>query len=139
MMPNQQQGLPSNPMCGNCGERWIRHALRPERVSGGKLCPDDSGLVFLAVPEGMCPIEDATECEAHPVGTKEKIGVLEDQASTLAVELLLARDTIDILRTTLTELHAMVWGECSSLLNDDNGGNGQLDCRIRDLIGGANA
>lgn len=33
----------------------------------------------------------------------------------------------------LEELHALVWGECPSLLNEDSGGNGQLDVDIRSL------
>ena len=31
----------------------------------------------------------------------------------------------------LEELHAMVWGECPSLLNEDSGGNARLDGAIR--------
>jgi hypothetical protein len=34
----------------------------------------------------------------------------------------------------LTELHAMVWGECPSLLNEDSGGCGRLDVEIRGLL-----
>ncbi|MGB3070935.1 MAG: hypothetical protein WBC18_20450 [Ottowia sp.] len=34
----------------------------------------------------------------------------------------------------LSELHALVWGECPSLLNEDSGGNSALDLRIRDCI-----
>ncbi len=34
----------------------------------------------------------------------------------------------------LEELHTLVWGECPSLLNEDSGGNGVLDVRIRDLF-----
>lgn len=34
----------------------------------------------------------------------------------------------------LQELHAMVWGECPSLLNEDSGGNARLDHDIRALI-----
>jgi hypothetical protein len=39
------------------------------------------------------------------------------------------------LRAALSELHAMVWGECSSLLNEDSGGTARLDLEIRELIG----
>jgi hypothetical protein len=31
----------------------------------------------------------------------------------------------------LAELHALVWGECPSLLNEDSGGNSALDLDIR--------
>lgn len=34
----------------------------------------------------------------------------------------------------LKELHAMVWGECSSLLNEDSGGDAKLDLKIKDII-----
>jgi hypothetical protein len=41
---------------------------------------------------------------------------------------------IDRLRAALGELHALVWGECSSLLNEDSGGDAKLDTEIRSLI-----
>jgi hypothetical protein len=34
----------------------------------------------------------------------------------------------------LSELHAMVWGECPSLLNEDSGGCGRLDVAIRAIL-----
>ena len=34
-------------------------------------------------------------------------------------------------RKLLDELHALVWGECPSLLNEDSGGNSALDLDIR--------
>lgn len=34
------------------------------------------------------------------------------------------------LRAALTELHAMVWGECPSLLDEDSGGCARLDSEI---------
>jgi hypothetical protein len=34
----------------------------------------------------------------------------------------------------LEELHAMVRGECPSLLNEDSGGNAQLDLKITELL-----
>lgn len=37
------------------------------------------------------------------------------------------REAIELLK----ELHAMVWGECPSLLNEDSGGSAHLDLRIR--------
>jgi len=38
------------------------------------------------------------------------------------------------LHSLLTHLHALVWGECRSLLDDDSGGPGWLDNEIRDAI-----
>lgn len=35
----------------------------------------------------------------------------------------------------LRELHAQVWGECPSLLNEDSGGDGTLDLKIKELLG----
>ena len=35
------------------------------------------------------------------------------------------------LEEALTELHALVCGECPSLINEDSGGDGALDMRIR--------
>jgi hypothetical protein len=40
----------------------------------------------------------------------------------------------DALLVALKELHALVWGECSSLLNEDSGGDGRLDMAIRAAI-----
>lgn len=40
----------------------------------------------------------------------------------------------DALVTALRDLHAIVWGECPSLLNEDSGGDAALDLRIRDLL-----
>lgn len=39
----------------------------------------------------------------------------------------------------LAELHAMVWGECPSLLNEDSGGSAELDIKIRDCLSPAAA
>jgi aminoglycoside phosphotransferase len=39
------------------------------------------------------------------------------------------------LAAALKDLHAMVWGECPSLLNEDSGGDAELDTRIRQLLG----
>jgi len=38
------------------------------------------------------------------------------------------------LRDALTELYALVRGECPSLLNEDSGGDAQLDLRIQALV-----
>ena len=43
---------------------------------------------------------------------------------------------ITALTEALTELHAMVVGECPSLMNEDSGGNGELSCQINDLLTG---
>ena len=43
---------------------------------------------------------------------------------------------ITALTEVLTELHAMVVGECPSLLNEDSGGNGELSCQINDILTG---
>ena len=48
------------------------------------------------------------------------------------VELLV--DQVDDLLAALTELHAMVWGESPSLLNEDSGGCARLDMAIRAAI-----
>ena len=42
---------------------------------------------------------------------------------------------IQELKTLLAELHALVWGESPSLLNDDSGGDGELDLKIRKALG----
>lgn len=39
------------------------------------------------------------------------------------------------LREALSELHAMVWGEARSLLDEDSGGCARLDIEIRNLLG----
>ncbi|MGX9694445.1 hypothetical protein ACTJNK_29180 [Achromobacter anxifer] len=48
-------------------------------------------------------------------------------------------DAKDETQELLQELHALVWGECPSLLNEDSGGNSALDMRIRDAIDSARA
>lgn len=54
-----------------------------------------------------------------------------------------ARDEIDALRAdnrrlrwVLEELHALVRGECPSLLNEDSGGDSRLDMQIRAALQG---
>lgn len=47
-----------------------------------------------------------------------------------------AEARIAALTDALTELHAMVVGECPSLLNEDSGGNGELSCQINGLLAG---
>jgi hypothetical protein len=44
---------------------------------------------------------------------------------------------IEQLRIALRELHAMVRGECPSLLNEDSGGNARLDLKINKLLSSA--
>jgi Lar family restriction alleviation protein len=36
--------------------------------------------------------------------------------------------------SALENLHAMVWGECPSLLNEDSGGSAHLDMEIKDAL-----
>lgn len=43
---------------------------------------------------------------------------------------------ITALTEAMTEIHAMIVGECPSLLNEDSGGNGELSCQINDLLTG---
>jgi len=38
------------------------------------------------------------------------------------------------LREALRELHAIVWGECPSLLDGDSGGGAGLDLEIEELL-----
>lgn len=45
-----------------------------------------------------------------------------------------AENRVQQLEAALSDLHAMVWGECPSLLNEDSGGSGDLDITIRDLL-----
>ena len=41
---------------------------------------------------------------------------------------------LERMRAALENLHAMVLGECPSLLNEDSGGNGLLAIEIEDLL-----
>lgn len=43
---------------------------------------------------------------------------------------LVVADLLDALQ----QLHALVWGECPSLLNEDSGGNSALDMQIQGAI-----
>jgi hypothetical protein len=47
--------------------------------------------------------------------------------SEIAARLKELTEQRDQLRSALKELHAMVWGECPSLLNEDSGGSSRLD------------
>lgn len=48
-------------------------------------------------------------------------------AADIAARLKELTEQRDQLRAALKELHAMVWGECPSLLNEDSGGSSRLD------------
>lgn len=43
-------------------------------------------------------------------------------------------EVIRQLRAMLTELHALVWGECPSLLREDSGGCARLDFDIINIL-----
>ncbi|AZS78811.1 hypothetical protein ELS24_10365 [Achromobacter spanius] len=45
-----------------------------------------------------------------------------------------AGDAQDVILVALQDLHALVWGECPSLLNEDSGGNSALDMQVREAI-----
>lgn len=47
------------------------------------------------------------------------------------------RAEVERLRAALGELHALAWGECPSILNEDSGGDARLDTEIRALLVGA--
>jgi hypothetical protein len=68
---------------------------------------------------------------------KEELGIMEKwQKDLLDIEKSIEnRDSlISELRDCLTELHAMVEGECPSLLNEDSGGSSSFEMRLRDLF-----
>lgn len=66
--------------------------------------------------------------------------VLADLASceralqSTAAELAEAKRERDAAEAALSELHAQVRGECPSLLNEDSGGDGELDLEIEELL-----
>ena len=55
-------------------------------------------------------------------------------ATELATFINRACNSHDDLVKALGDLHAIVWGECPSLLNEDSGGDAYLDMRIRELL-----
>lgn len=76
---------------------------------------------------------------------QSKVDELERVVSSLRLELAAAehnrlagnRELLsqrDKLLSCLKDLHAMVWGECPSLLNEDSGGSAHLDLDIRSAI-----
>lgn len=62
----------------------------------------------------------------------DRIDAVADEHGPALEALLRERDE---LQNALHDLHALVWGECPSLLNEDSGGSAHLDLRIHKLIG----
>ncbi len=63
--------------------------------------------------------------------------VLRDQRELAIAAKEQAERRGEVLAALLTELHAMVWGECPSLLNEDSGGSARLDMEINAALSGA--
>lgn len=55
---------------------------------------------------------------------------LQDENNTLKAELAQTKQREARLREALTELYALVRGECPRLLNEDSGGDAELACKI---------
>jgi len=64
-----------------------------------------------------------TAAQYIPAG-EDNYREVKEERDALAAELRGAREA-------LAELHALVWGECPGLLNEDSGGNATLDLRVR--------
>lgn len=84
--------------------------------------PDTKGL---SARDPLVIIAGIRQFGLAPDGTD-----LRDLESTFS----LARREREEMDAALRELHAMVWGECPSLLNEDSGGSARLDLKIRALL-----
>lgn len=87
--------------------------------------------------EGMHPFVSKRDYDAlaAELGKLKEARELGAKASaTLRDESIAKNHRIKALEAALRDLHAMVWGECPSLLNEDSGGSGHLDTTIRDLL-----
>ena len=79
------------------------------------------------------PNPDCEECN-------QRVQAIRQEASNIVSHLTPVTSSPDLetkvkdLKNMLTELHAMVWGECPSLLNEDSGGAGELDIRIKNAL-----
>jgi hypothetical protein len=66
--------------------------------------------------------------------TMPRIEVEESALEAIKAMAQRLQDERDELLNCLQNLHATVWGECPSLLNEDSGGNSSLDMQIIDII-----
>jgi hypothetical protein len=76
---------------------------------------DSNSLIDPATHE---PIPGTLDADALEVVAEYDAAIAEVEGMVAAVD-------------SLEELHAMVWGECPSLLNEDSGGCERLDSEIR--------
>lgn len=94
---------------------------------------DSDGHPNLECGEQFAHAEEVIACvnliRQHGPALEQSLRSLADENRALLRER-------DELRRVLSNLHAMVWGECPSLLNEDSGGSGELDLEIRELIAG---
>jgi hypothetical protein len=76
--------------------------------------------------------ELADRAEKQDAFTAMAASMDADAAMTHSVD----ANNINALTEALAELHAMVVGECPSLLDEDSGGNGELSGQIDDILNG---
>lgn len=61
---------------------------------------------------------------------------LEREIDRLHAQLATARAEGERVAVSLRELHAFVWGECPRLLDEDRGGDAELDIRVIEALEG---
>ena len=66
-----------------------------------------------------------------PEGAPDGIACRDETIRLLEEKLAESERKCERLKAMLHSLHALVWGECPSLLNEDSGGSGHLDADIR--------
>lgn len=115
-------------------------------LNGSPLIADLTALLTRTRAEGVA--EAISECESAArdviAECAEEDYVAWDTLESVLVERIRALapaglvavsvDRLTELRVCLSELHAMVLGECPSLLNEDSGGDSGLDLRIRAAV-----
>lgn len=81
------------------------------------------------------PRNDPDDYEEEDMGSTLDLDDVAAYSETARQELANLRAERDALRAALTELAAMVRGECPSLLDEDSGGNAQLAMEIDAALG----
>lgn len=69
-----------------------------------------------------------------PATGKPIPGTTSPETDEMVAEYDAAIAEVEGMMAVLEELHAMVWGECPSLLNEDSGGCSRLDLQIRAIL-----
>lgn len=105
----------------------ITQTLYEEGYRAGLACADELPTAILGeIEDSLC----RNEIQRSPNPWAEIVGRLNTQRRSIRSY----HERIAALQMHLGELHALVWGECPSLLNEDSGGNSRLDGDIVEAL-----